>query len=96
MYLSNFITMLTLPVYFISDNHFKMDIDKSEKERREKLYHVFEKINSTGGTLVIGGDFFDFWFDYRYVVPSGYVDLLEQLDHLHKSGIPIHCRQSNR
>jgi len=79
-----------LPVYFISDNHFKMDLDDSEKDRREKLFYVFDKIKSTDGTLVIGGDFFDFWFDYRYVIPSGYVDLLEQLDLLHKSGIPIH------
>ena len=82
--------MYNLPVYFISDNHFKMDIDNSERERRGKLYHVFEKIKSTGGTLVIGGDFFDFWFDYRHVLPAGYIDLFEQLDKLHQSGIFIH------
>ena len=67
-----------------------MDIDNSEKKRRDKLFHVFDKIKTTGGTLVIGGDFFDFWFNYQYVVPSGYVDLLEQLDILHQSGIAIH------
>ena len=67
-----------------------MDIDRSEKERRDKLFHVFDKIKTTGCTLVIGGDFFDFWFNYKYVVPSGYVDLLEQLDILHQSGIAIH------
>ena len=67
-----------------------MDVDSSEKERRGKLYHVFDQIKSTGGTLVIGGDFFDFWFNYQYVVPSGYVNLLEQLDNLYQSGISIH------
>ncbi len=82
--------MLKLPVYFVSDNHFKMDVDDSEKERRAKLYHIFDKIKSTGGSLVIGGDFFDFWFNYQYVIPSGYVDLLEQLDQLQQSGIAIH------
>ena len=82
--------MLKLPVYFVSDNHFKMDVDDSEKDRRSKLYHVFDKIKSTGGSLVIGGDFFDFWFNYRYVVPSGYVDLLEQLHQLNQSGVAIH------
>ena len=50
--------MLTLPLYFISDNHFKMDIDASEKDRRRKLYHVFDKIKLSGGTLIIGGGFF--------------------------------------
>ena len=82
--------MFKLPVYFISDNHFKLNIDSSEKERRDRLYQVFEHIQSTGGTLVIGGDFFDFWFDYRYVLPAGYVDLLEQLYQLNQSGINIH------
>ena len=82
--------MLKQPIYFISDNHFKLDIDSSEKDRRQRLYYVFEKIKCTGGTLVIGGDFFDFWFDYRYVVPSSYVDLLEQLHQLNTSEIDIH------
>ena len=82
--------MFKLPVYFISDNHFKMDLDDSEKDRREKLFYVFDKIKSTDGTLVIGGDFFDFWFDYRYVIPAGYIDLLEQLNQLYLSGISIH------
>ena len=82
--------MYKQPVYFISDNHFKLDIDLPEIERRNRLYHVFEKIISTGGTLIIGGDFFDFWFDYRYVLPAAYVDLLEQLHQLNQSGIAIH------
>ena len=96
MYLSNFITVLTLPVYFISDNHFKLDIDESEKNRREKLYHVFDKIKLSGGTLIIGGDFFDFWFDYHNVIPSGYIDLLEQLDQLNQSGVSIHFVLGNQ
>ena len=60
-----------------------MDVNDSEKDRRSKLYHVFDKIKSTGGSLVIGGDFFDFWFNYRYVIPSGYVDLLEPVSYTH-------------
>ena len=82
--------MFKQPVYFISDNHFALDINTAEKERRNRLYQVFEQIKSTGGTLVLGGDFFDFWFNYRYVIPAGYVDLLEQLHKLNQSGIYIH------
>ena len=82
--------MFKQPVYFISDNHFKLDIDPPEKERRNRICETFEQIKSTGGTLVIGGDFFDFWFDYHYVLPAGYVDLLTQLHQLDQSGINIH------
>ena len=82
--------MFKLPVYFISDNHFTLNINPDEKERRNRLYKVFEQIKSTGGTLVIGGDFFDFWFNYKNMLPSGYVDLMEQLDRLNQAGISIH------
>ena len=82
--------MFKQPVYFISDNHFSLEINPFEKERRNRLYQVFKQIKSTGGTLVIGGDFFDFWFDYRHVLPEGYIDLLEQLNQLNRSGIDIH------
>ena len=82
--------MFKLPVYFISDNHFTLNIDPNEKERRNRLYKVFEQIKSTGGTLVIGGDFFDFWFNYKNMLPSGYADLMEQLDRLNQAGISIH------
>ena len=82
--------MFKLPLYFTSDNHFNMDINDLEKKRRSKLYKVFDHIKSTGGTLVIGGDFFDFWFNYKFVIPSGYIDLLEKLSSLQSSGVEIH------
>ena len=82
--------MFIQPVYFISDNHFTPNLDPHEKERRNRLCHVYEKIKSTGGTLVIGGDFFDFWFNYKNMIPAGYVDLMEQLDGLNQMDIAIH------
>ena len=82
--------MFKQPVYFISDNHFKLEINPYEAERRDHLYQVFEKIKSTGGSLVIGGDFFDFWFNYKEFIPSGYIDLMEQLAQLNQAGISIH------
>ena len=62
----------------------------AEQLRREKLFSFFDKIESTKGTLIIGGDFFDFWFDYKYVAPKGFNDILYRLEQLFKSGIKIH------
>ena len=56
--------MLSLPIYFVSDNHFSMEKSDGEQNRREKLFSLFDKIESSKGTLIIGGDFFDFWFDF--------------------------------
>ena len=46
------------PYYIISDNHFFMKSNDYEKNRREKLFQVFDCIKKKGtGTLIIGGDF---------------------------------------
>jgi len=68
-----------------------MKSDDYEKNRREKLFKVFDCIKNNGpGTLIIGGDFFDYWFDYPDQIPSGYDDLLDELKKLKSSGINIH------
>jgi UDP-2,3-diacylglucosamine hydrolase len=79
------------PYYIVSDNHFFMKNDKNEKERREKLFSVFNNIKQKGkGTLIIGGDFFDYWFEYKDQIPSGYETLLHELKKLKESGIASH------
>ena len=70
---------MKLPLYFISDCHMGMEIDESENERRKKLFQLFNRIQSTGGTLIIGGDFFDFWFEFKNNTPDCYQDILVEL-----------------
>ena len=79
------------PYYIISDNHFSMDSNQSDHQRREKLFQVFDKIKVLNrGTLIIGGDFFDYWFEYKNEIPKGYDDLLEALNDLTNNNIEIH------
>ena len=61
---------MKLPLYFISDTHIGMQINESEIKRRNRLYKLFDNIKLTGGTLIIGGDFFDFWFEFFYLSNS--------------------------
>ena len=63
---------MKIPLYFISDCHIGMALDNNEEKRREKLFHIFNKIKKSGGTLIIGGDFFDFWFEFQKRTPSIY------------------------
>ena len=84
------------PFYIISDNHFMMQDNIEEHDRRKKLFSVFASIKKQGpGTLIIGGDFFDFWFETDYVVPNGYHDLIEELALLNSAGIEIHYLAGN-
>ena len=81
---------MKLPIYIISDNHFLLDRDKLEEERRAKLFKLFQKIKNTGGTLILGGDFFDFWIEFKFGYPTCYEDILNELEILHNNNIEIH------
>ena len=84
------------PFYIISDNHFMMKDDNNEKKRRKRLFSVLDKIKKEGkGTLLIGGDFFDFWFETNAVIPNGYKDLIDNLSNLQKYNIDIHYIAGN-
>mgnify|MGYP002839470700 CR=1 FL=1 len=48
-----------------------------------------------GGTLIIGGDFFDYWFEYKNQIPSGYDSILNALKDLHNNNIKIHYIAGN-
>ena len=81
---------MKLPIYFISDNHFFMDSPPNETKRRKLLFSLFKKIQQDNGTLIIGGDFFDFWFDYGNNKNNHYKDIFNQLYKLSSSGVEIH------
>tara|TARA_B100000614_G_scaffold58513_2_gene51738 strand:+ start:9871 stop:10605 length:735 start_codon:yes stop_codon:yes gene_type:complete len=86
---------MKLPIYFISDNHFLLQNDHDEVERRKKLFSFFKEIKKNSGTLVIGGDFFDFWLQSFFGVPKYYQDLIEQLKILNENKIEIHLVAGN-
>ena len=81
---------MKLPVYFISDNHFLLDYNEAETERRNKLFNLFGHIKKTGGTLIIGGDFFDFWLQTFSGIPKYYDDIIQNLQSLNEQNIEIH------
>jgi len=78
------------PIYIVSDNHFMLEKSKNELIRRKKFFKLFNHINKTGGTLIIGGDFFDFWVESFYGIPNYYEDILSELEKLKLNNIEIH------
>ena len=81
---------MKLPIYFVSDNHFFMDSPPNEDNRRKLLFSLFDQIKKENGSLVIGGDFLDFWFDYGENQPLGYDNIFDQLSELSSHGVEIH------
>ena len=79
-----------MKIYFASDQHF--GAPNAEKSRKRELLFVawLDEIKSDATELFLLGDLFDFWFEYKKVIPKGFVRVLGKLAELSDSGIKIH------
>ncbi len=77
-------------IYFLSDFHLGAPDHASSLEREKLLVQFLDEIKKDAAEIFLAGDMFDFWYEYRKVVPKGYVRLLGKLGELTDSGITIH------
>ncbi|MBS1730710.1 MAG: UDP-2,3-diacylglucosamine diphosphatase [Bacteroidetes bacterium] len=77
-------------IYFISDFHLGAPDYATSLEREKKIVRFLETIKEDAAELFILGDMFDFWYEYKTVVPKGFVRLLGMLASFSDKGIPIH------
>lgn len=82
-------------IYFASDFHLGVPTYEKSLEREHKIVKWLESIRSDAEELYLLGDVFDFWFEYKTVVPRGYVRLLGKLAELSDAGIKIHYFTGN-
>lgn len=76
-------------IYFASDFHLGVPDYKSSLARERKIVSWLDSIKHDAHTIYLLGDLFDFWFEYKYTIPKGYVRLLGKLAELRDNGIPI-------
>ena len=76
-------------IYFISDAHLGAEEKEKEKIKEEKLFSFLDKIKADGESLYVLGDMFEFWFEYRHVIPKDHFTVLSQLRNLVDSGIKV-------
>ncbi|MDZ7314983.1 MAG: UDP-2,3-diacylglucosamine diphosphatase [candidate division KSB1 bacterium] len=81
-------------LYIISDLHLGAESKALEREKEEKAYSFFCHVKKERGDLLIVGDLFDFWFEYRHAVPKRHFRILSILSLMSKS-IPIHYLVGN-
>jgi len=75
--------------YFASDFHLGAPDEISSLEREKKIVRWLDAISADCRYLFLVGDLFDFWFEYRHVVPRGYVRFLGKLAELSDRGVEI-------
>ena len=82
-------------VYFLSDFHLGAPDHATSLIRERRIVAFLERIRMDAAVIFIVGDLFDFWYEYRTVVPKGYTRILGKLAEITDSGIPIHFFTGN-
>ena len=76
-------------IYFLSDFHLGAPDHFISLDREKKIIRFLEEIRKDAAEIIIVGDLFDFWYEYRTVVPKGFVRILGKLAEITDSGIAI-------
>jgi UDP-2,3-diacylglucosamine hydrolase len=82
-------------IYFASDFHLGVPNFTSSLEREKKIVRWLDCIKHDAKTIYLVGDLFDFWFEFKTVVPKGFTRLLGKLAELSDSGIELHIFYGN-
>lgn len=82
-------------IYFASDLHLGVPNKIKSLEREKRFVRWLEHIEQDAEAIYLLGDIFDFWFEYKQVVPKGFCRLLGKLAQLSDSGIPIYFFTGN-
>ena len=82
-------------VYFLSDAHLgSLAIDHGRMQER-RLVRFLDSIKEKAKAIYLLGDMFDFWNEYKYVVPKGYTRFLGKLSELTDMGVEVHFFTGN-
>lgn len=77
-------------IYFLSDFHLGAPNHEKSLIREKEVVRFLESIKTDAHSIFIVGDMFDFWYEYKTVVPKGYTRILGKLAELTDSGISVH------
>ena len=79
-----------MKIYFASDAHLGARFHKDPLAIEKKLVRWLDSIKEDASAIWFLGDLFDYWYEYKYVVPKGHVRFLGKLAELADRGIEIH------
>jgi len=82
-------------LYFASDFHLGTGTFSQYREREARLVRWLDTIKTDAAEVFLMGDVFDFWFEYKTVVPKGYIRFLGKLAELADAGIKLYLFKGN-
>lgn len=82
-------------IFFASDFHLGVPNYEDSLVREKRLVKWLDEIKSEAAEIFLMGDLFDFWFEYKTVIPKGFVRIQGKLAELCDAGIPVHLFTGN-
>lgn len=82
-------------IYFLADAHLGSWAIPHERTQERRVVRFLDSIKDKAAAVYMLGDMFDFWHEYRYVVPKGFTRLLGKISELTDEGIEVHFFTGN-
>jgi UDP-2,3-diacylglucosamine hydrolase len=82
-------------IFFASDFHLGLPAGSNPLDREKKIVNWLNSIAPEAKEIYLIGDIFDFWWEYKLVVPKGFTRFLGTISTMTDSGIPIHLFTGN-
>ena len=82
-------------LYLIGDAHLGAQSPAQEELKVSRIISFLKWVEQENADLIICGDLFDFWFEYRHVIPRRHFRVLTQLSQIVSSGVRIHYLAGN-
>lgn len=76
-------------VYFASDVHLGLPGNEPPLEREKRFVRWLDMAKQDAEEIILLGDIFDFWYEYKKVVPRGFSRFLGKLSEITDSGITV-------
>ncbi|PWJ44991.1 UDP-2,3-diacylglucosamine diphosphatase [Sediminitomix flava] len=76
-------------VYFASDFHLGSPSFEESRKREDLIVEWLEEVRKDAAHIFLIGDIFDFWFEFKTVIPKGFIRFQGKLAEITDSGIPV-------
>lgn len=82
-------------IYFLADAHLGSLAIPHQRTQERRLVRFLDSIKHKASAIYLLGDMFDFWNEYKYVVPKGYTRFLGKISELTDMGVEVHYFTGN-
>lgn len=82
-------------VYFLSDAHLGSRAIEKRRTHERRLVNFLDQIKNRAAAIYLMGDMFDYWYEFKHVVPKGYTRFLGKISELTDQGVEVHFFTGN-